>query len=54
VDVPFGKAFLADTLAALGTVALLWICVLPKKKLTRSGGVLMLLAYAGYFIYLIR
>jgi Ca2+/Na+ antiporter len=35
-------------------VALLWLCVYPKKKLTRTGGILMLLAYAGYFVYLVK
>jgi cation:H+ antiporter len=54
VNVPFNAAFLVDTLAALGAVALLWLCVYPKKKLTRTGGALMLLAYAGYFIYLVK
>jgi cation:H+ antiporter len=52
VDVPFNPAFCIDTLVALGAVVLLWLCVLPKKKLTRTGGVLMLLGYAGYFAYL--
>jgi cation:H+ antiporter len=54
VDVPFHAAFLTDTVVAMGAVILLWLCVLPKKKLTRTGGVLMLLSYAGYFVYLMQ
>jgi cation:H+ antiporter len=54
VNVPFNAAFLVDTLAAIAAVALLWLCVYPKKKLTRTGGILMLLAYAGYFVYLVK
>lgn len=52
IPVPFNPAFLIDTAVALGAAALLWVCVLPKKKLTRIGGVLMLAGYAGYFAYL--
>ena len=31
---------------------LLWLFSIRKKKLTRSGGVVMLMAYAAYFVYL--
>ena len=52
IPVPFNPAFVVDTVVAIGAAVLLWICVLSKKKLTRSGGVLMLACYAGYFAYL--
>lgn len=52
IPVPFNSAFVIDTAVAIGAVVLLWICVLPKKKLTRSGGIAMLVGYAGYFAYL--
>lgn len=52
VPVPFQAAFVVDTLVALAAAVLLWVCVLPKKKLTRAGGVVMLAGYAAYFIYL--
>lgn len=51
--VPFHAAFTVDTLVALAAVVLLWVCVLPKKKLTRAGGALMLVSYACYFVYLL-
>lgn len=52
IPVPFNPAFIVDTVVAVGAVVLLWICVFSKKKLTRPGGAVMLLAYAGYFGYL--
>lgn len=46
--------FLIDNIVALATVLLLWIGVLNKdRKLKRGFGILMLLAYIGYFIYLL-
>ncbi len=51
--VPFQPLFVIDTVVAVATAVLLWICVLPKKKLTRVGGVVMLVSYAAYFAYLI-
>lgn len=52
IPVPFNPAFIIDTAVAVGAAVLLWVCVLPKKKLTRIGGILMLAGYAGYFAYL--
>ncbi len=52
VPVPFNPDFIIDTLVAVGAAVLLWLCVMPKKKLTRAGGIVMLLGYVGYFVYL--
>lgn len=52
IPVPFNPAFIIDTAVAAGAALMLWLCVLPKKKLARSGGFLMLAGYAGYFAYL--
>lgn len=51
--VPFQSRFIVDSLVAIGASLLLLIAVLPKKKLNRAAGVVMLLSYAGYFIYLL-
>lgn len=51
--VVFQPAFLVDTIIAIAAAVLLLVCVLPKKKLTRFGGVAMLVGYIGYFIYLL-
>ena len=56
IDLPYiskGTNFTVDGLVALGTAVLLFLLVLPKKELGRKGGLLMLLGYTGYFIYLL-
>lgn len=52
IPVLFQPAFAADSVVAIAAAVLLWLCVLKDHKLTRSGGILMLLSYAAYFIYL--
>lgn len=52
--VVYNGSFLIDSIVAVGAVVLLLLCVLRKRKLTRTGGIIMLAGYAGYFIYLIR
>lgn len=52
--VAYSANFLIDSAVAAGAMVLLFVCVLPKRKLGRLGGVLMLLGYAGYFVYLIQ
>ena len=51
--VGFASNFVADCLVAIGAGVLLWLCVFRKKKLSRVGGILMLLSYAAYFAYLL-
>lgn len=46
--------FLVDTIICVVTAVLLLLCLLNKDmKLKRYGGILMLLGYAGYFVYLL-
>lgn len=52
ISVPFASAFIVDMLVAIGAGVLLWIFSLHKKKLIPIHGVVFLLAYAGYFAYL--
>ena len=52
IPVPFAEAFRIDTLAAIGAGLLLWLCSL-RGKLVRWHGAVMLLAYGGYFAYLL-
>lgn len=52
--VVYSPSFMVDSVVAIATMVLLLICVLPKKKLGRIGGVVMLAGYAAYFVYLIR
>lgn len=56
IDLPYiskGTNFTVDGLVALGAAVLLFLLVAPKKELGRKGGLLMLLGYTGYFIYLL-
>ena len=52
VSVPFASAFIVDTIVAIAAGVLLWVFSLHKKKLIPIHGVVFLLAYAGYFAYL--
>ncbi|MBP3352132.1 MAG: calcium/sodium antiporter [Lachnospiraceae bacterium] len=52
--VAYSANFMVDTITAVATMVLLLICVLPKKKLGRPAGAIMLVGYVAYFIYLIQ
>ncbi|MCM1157502.1 MAG: calcium/sodium antiporter [Clostridium sp.] len=51
--VVFEKNFLIDSAISLAAGILLWICVMKEQKLKRAGGIIMLIGYAAYFVYLI-
>ena len=53
VDIPFAQAFTFDSYVAIAAAVLLWVCVLPKEKLARWAGALMLASYGVYLWYLI-
>ncbi|MBQ7433122.1 MAG: calcium/sodium antiporter [Lachnospiraceae bacterium] len=50
--IPFQPSFLVDMLVAVIAGVLLWLCVVRQKKLTRIGGIVFLVGYAAYFVYL--
>lgn len=53
--VAYQNQFLIDSIFCVATAMLLLLLVLNKdKKLKRWGGIIMLICYAGYFVYLIR
>lgn len=52
--VAYSANFMVDTITAVAIMVLLLICVLPKKKLGRPAGAIMLVGYVAYFIYLIQ
>lgn len=52
--VVYSGAFLIDSIACIAAAVLLWLCVLRKQKLGRSGGIIMLVCYAAYFVYLLQ
>ena len=48
----YEQKFIIDTIVCIGSAILLWLCVLRTKKLNRVGGVILLICYAAYFVYL--
>lgn len=52
--VAYAANFFVDSIVCIATAILLWVLVVRKKRLGRAGGAVMLVCYAGYFIYLIR
>ena len=52
--VPFEKNFLIDTTISALIGVILWISVFRSKKLTRLWGIVMLVCYAAYFVYLLQ
>lgn len=49
---PYGQAFVIDTIVAIAAAVILGLLVLRKKELSRIGGVIMLASYAVYFAYI--
>ena len=42
-----------DTMISLEAGILLWLCVFRDRKVVRGGGIIMLLGYVAYFVYLV-
>lgn len=53
IPVVFEPKFLIDTFIAFGAGLVLLLCVAKRKKLVRMHGVIMLIGYIAYFIYLV-
>lgn len=53
IPVPFESKFLIDTIVAFVAALLVLLFSLKSKKLARWAGIIMLVAYAGYFVYLL-
>ena len=53
IDVPFAANFRVDMIVAIAAAIFLWAASLKDKKLVRWHGAVMLLGYAGYFVYLL-
>lgn len=51
--VPYEATFLIDGIVAVGAGVLLWIAVFRRMELRRKWGILMLISYLAYFIYLL-
>ncbi len=51
--VAFASNFMIDSTVSAIAAGLLWLCVCKKKHLDRKDGVIFLLGYAAYFVYLL-
>ncbi|MBE5956304.1 MAG: calcium/sodium antiporter [Lachnospiraceae bacterium] len=51
--VTFASKFMIDAAVSAAAVGLLWLCVFKKQHLDRKDGVIFLLGYAAYFVYLL-
>lgn len=49
IPIHFAQPFMIDILVAIGAAFLLLVCCLPKKKIGKLSGVLLLAGYAAYF-----
>lgn len=52
--VAYSLDFTVDSMVAIGAAVLLLLCVAVRKRLARTGGIIMLVCYGAYFLYLIR
>lgn len=52
--VAYGANFMVDSIVAVAAMVLLLLSVVRKKQLARPAGIIMLLGYAAYFVYLIQ
>lgn len=53
IPITFEPSFAIDTIIVIAAGVLLWVATIGKKKLTRPWGIIMLLCYAAYFVYLL-
>lgn len=52
--VVYSSSFMVDSIITAASMALLWLCVCRDRKISRTGGVIMLVSYLAYFIYLVQ
>lgn len=50
--IAFSNTFIVDAAVAIAAAVLLWLLVLKNKRISKLGGGIMLLCYAGYFVFL--
>ena len=54
IPVPYAAGFIIDGTIAVAAGVLLWVSVCKRLELRRPWGVVMLLSYAAYFVYLLQ
>ena len=53
IPVEYTANFVIDGLVAVATMVLLWLCVIRDHSIKKTEGAILLIAYLGYFAYLI-
>lgn len=51
-SIPYSNAFIIDTIVAILSAVLLWVGCGKKLELNRASGIMMLVCYAIYFVFL--
>lgn len=52
--IPYASAFIFDGIVAVAIGVVLWLAVFKKLELKRGWGIIMLVLYAAYFVYLVQ
>lgn len=52
--IPYASAFIIDGIVAVATGVVLWLAVFKNLELKRGWGIIMLVLYAAYFVYLVQ
>ncbi|MBO5373134.1 MAG: calcium/sodium antiporter [Lachnospiraceae bacterium] len=52
-NIEYSAAFLLDSVIAIVSAVLLFLCVFKKEKLTKGSGILMVTCYAVYLVYML-
>ncbi|MCI5944981.1 MAG: calcium/sodium antiporter [Eubacterium sp.] len=53
IPVPYEAKFITDGVIAIAAGVLLWLAVFKKMELQRTWGIIMLVSYSAYFLYLL-
>ena len=53
IPIPYQASFLIDGIIAVAAGVLLWVATIRKRELNRAWGIIMLLCYVAYFVYLL-
>ena len=53
IPIPYQASFLIDGIIAVLAGVLLWVATIRRRELSRPWGIVMLLGYVAYFVYLL-
>jgi len=53
IPIPYQASFLIDGIIAVAAGVLLWVATIRRRELNRPWGIVMLLGYVAYFVYLL-